>query len=175
MRRKASLFVWCQKYIRRAASFIPVLTILKPKVNPASSASASKAPATPVPATTATPVPPAAPSHSSTTTSAVPSTPSPAGAGASSASETSTPFNDPSALTIGPQRAEAIANLESMGFPRSRIEIAMRAAFYNPDRAVEYLLNVHFPVHAEFLEMLNFSIGYSRRPSAWARTCRPIR
>jgi UV excision repair protein RAD23 len=50
-------------------------------------------------------------------------------------------FNDPNALAIGDQRASAIASMESMGFPRAEIDRAMRAAFFNPDRAVEYLLN----------------------------------
>jgi hypothetical protein len=43
---------------------------------------------------------------------------------------------------MGEQRNEAIANMEAMGFERSQIDAAMRAAFYNPERAVEYLLGV---------------------------------
>jgi len=42
---------------------------------------------------------------------------------------------------MGEQRNAAIANMEAMGFPRADIDRAMRAAFFNPDRAVEYLLN----------------------------------
>lgn len=45
-------------------------------------------------------------------------------------------------MALGTERAAAIANMESMGFARADIDRAMRAAFFNPDRAVEYLLNV---------------------------------
>lgn len=120
-----------------------VCMISKPKAAPAASSSNSKAPSTPVPATAQTPAAPAAPAApapaTSNTTSNAPSTPSPTPAAAASAEGAS--FNDPSALTLGAQRDEAIGNMESMGFPRTEIDRAMRAAFFNPDRAVEYLLN----------------------------------
>lgn len=45
-------------------------------------------------------------------------------------------------MAMGAERTEAIASMEAMGFERSQIEAAMRAAFNNPDRAVEYLLTV---------------------------------
>jgi UV excision repair protein RAD23 len=44
-------------------------------------------------------------------------------------------------MALGDERAAAIQNMESMGFARTDIDAAMRAAFFNPDRAVEYLLN----------------------------------
>lgn len=43
---------------------------------------------------------------------------------------------------MGGEREAAVANMESMGFQRADIDRAMRAAFFNPDRAVEYLLTV---------------------------------
>ncbi|KAL9136595.1 MAG: hypothetical protein Q9175_002187 [Cornicularia normoerica] len=111
-----------------------VCMISKPKAAPAASSSTSKAPSTPAPATAQTPAAPAAPAPATTnTTSNAPSTPSPAPAAAPSAEGAS--FNDPSALTLGAQRDEAIANMESMGFARAEIDRAMRAAFFNPDRA----------------------------------------
>ncbi|KAH0372838.1 UV excision repair protein Rad23, partial [Aureobasidium melanogenum] len=120
-----------ESYKIEEKGFIVCMTS-KPKAAP----SKPSAPATPAPAVPAsTPAPPQAPTSSSTSASApVPATPSPA------ANESSR-FNDPSALTLGDERAAAISNMEAMGFPRADIDRAMRAAFFNPDRAVEYLLN----------------------------------
>lgn len=49
-------------------------------------------------------------------------------------------FNDPSAFATGSARDIAISNMIEMGYPRDQVIAAMRAAFNNPDRAVEYLL-----------------------------------
>lgn len=43
---------------------------------------------------------------------------------------------------MGAERAAQIAEMESMGFERTQIELAMRAAFFNSERAIEYLLTV---------------------------------
>ncbi|KAL8986109.1 MAG: hypothetical protein Q9205_000359 [Flavoplaca limonia] len=118
-----------------------VCMVGKPKTAPAGSSSIAKVPSTPAPSTAQTPAPPAAPAQtSSSTTTDAPATPSPAPAVASATAEPGN-FNDPSALTLGAQREAAVQNMESMGFPRAEIDRAMRAAFFNPDRAVEYLLN----------------------------------
>ncbi|KAF2462664.1 UV excision repair protein Rad23 [Lindgomyces ingoldianus] len=111
-----------------------VCMVSKPKP---SAASSSKAPSTPTPAAAQTPAPPAAPAQSSSTAQNAPATPSPAPPQQASEGPR---FNDPSALTMGSERDAAIANMESMGFARADIDRAMRAAYFNPDRAVEYLL-----------------------------------
>ncbi|KAG7419236.1 XPC-binding domain-containing protein [Fusarium sp. MPI-SDFR-AT-0072] len=116
-----------------------VCMVNKPKPKPEPKAAESSAPpATPAQAVANTPAAPAAPAQSSSHRAAVPATPTPqrsvdAGTGAQA--------EEPSGLAMGSQRTEAIANMEAMGFERSQIEAAMRAAFNNPDRAVEYLLN----------------------------------
>jgi UV excision repair protein RAD23 len=114
-----------------------VCVVNKPKPAPAPEASSSAVPATPAPAQSSTPAPPAAPAQTSGTAAAVPATPTPNRTAAPEAAP-----NDANALATGEQRAEAIANMEAMGFERAQIDAAMRAAFYNPDRAVEYLLTV---------------------------------
>ncbi|KAI0847836.1 UV excision repair protein Rad23 [Daldinia vernicosa] len=114
-----------------------VCMVSKPKAAPAASAAASSSsapPETPARPVAATPAAPAAPAHLSTAAAAVPATPSPAPAAAAGG-------NDDNSMAMGEARAGVIANMEAMGFERSQIEAALRAAFYNPDRAVEYLLN----------------------------------
>ncbi|KAF2097043.1 UV excision repair protein Rad23 [Rhizodiscina lignyota] len=114
-----------------------VCMVSKPKAQPAASSSSQAAPSTPSAPPAQTPAAPAAPAPASSSTPAAPATPSPAPASTESAPR----FNDPSALALGNERAAAIANMESMGFERADIDRAMRAAYFNPDRAVEYLLN----------------------------------
>jgi len=123
-----------ESYKIEEKGFIVCMTS-KPKAAPSKAAEPST-PAKPV----STPAVPAAPAQSHTAAaSQPPATPSPAPAAAATSGGAT--FNDPNALALGEQRAAAIANMEAMGFPRDQIDRAMRAAFFNPDRAVEYLLN----------------------------------
>jgi hypothetical protein len=45
---------------------------------------------------------------------------------------------------MGSQAEGVIAEMQAMGFERADIERALRAAFFNPDRAIDYLLNVSY-------------------------------
>lgn len=112
----------------------PKKPVVKKEVAESSPAAApsTETPQTTVPSTpggqTAVPATPAAPVRSTAVASATepPSTPS---------------FNDPSAFAVGSAREAAVNSMLEMGYPRDQIDAAMRAAFNNPDRAVEYLLS----------------------------------
>ncbi|KAI9817286.1 MAG: hypothetical protein M1832_004708 [Thelocarpon impressellum] len=122
-----------------------VCMLSKPKNSPAGQGAAiSRAPNTPAGSSSApaTSAPPAPGPVSSSVPNNPPATPSPAPPASLGAAAADAQGSDPSALLIGGQREAAIANMESMGFPRAEVDRAMRAAFFNPDRAVEYLLNV---------------------------------
>lgn len=45
-------------------------------------------------------------------------------------------------IVTGSEYASAISNLMEMGFEKSEVERALTAAFGNPERATDYLLNV---------------------------------
>eukprot|EP00729_Bicosta_minor_P009992 gene9992-23648_t len=92
----------------------------------AAAAAATPAPAAAAPAADAPP-PAAAAAAAATDTPPAAAAAAPAAASADAAPSMGTP--------------EQIAELESMGFPRSQAEAALRAAFGNQQRATEYLLN----------------------------------
>ena len=115
----------------------------QPKAPPAVK---SGAPSTPAPqsasTSTSTPSAPAAPApNTAAVASPQPSTPTPGQPTAPPIAQAGAGFNDPSAFLIGNRSEPAIREMEAMGFARPEIERALRAAYFNPERAIEYLLS----------------------------------
>ena len=58
------------------------------------------------------------------------------------------PSNQDTGFVTGSQRNETVERIMEMGYQREEVERALRAAFNNPDRAVEYLL-MRIPEHLQ--------------------------
>jgi len=125
-----------EKYNIEEKGFV-VCMVNKPKAAPAAAAasSSSAVPQTPARPVAATPAAPPAPTAASNPVpSTIPATPTPAPATQAEPAQTD------SSMAMGAAREGAITEMMAMGFERSQIDAALRAAFFNVDRAVEYLL-----------------------------------
>jgi len=94
--------------------------------------------AAPAPAAAPVKAPEAAPAPAA---AATPSTPAPA---AVPAAQGQNFLDEASMMVSGPEANEMINNLCEMGFPRDQVILALRASYFNPHRAVEYLFSVPF-------------------------------
>ncbi|KAJ0399573.1 hypothetical protein P43SY_009632 [Pythium insidiosum] len=124
-----------------------VVMVTKPKTTrpaaapaaPAPAPTPAPAPAAPAPAAAAAPSTSAA-SSSSASTPAAATTPSSAPTSTATASS-STPAVAAGGIAVGDEVNASVQQLCDMGFPEDQVRAALRAAFNNADRAVEYLMN----------------------------------
>uniref|UniRef100_A0A7S0RW17 Ubiquitin receptor RAD23 n=1 Tax=Pyramimonas obovata TaxID=1411642 RepID=A0A7S0RW17_9CHLO len=140
--------------VQEAPNGFMVILVQKPKAPPATPATPAPVAATPAPAAppvgatpavaptpavppAETPIVPPAPARAPVPATAAP-TPIPMAQPGTPASDQA--FLGESALVAGAELEVTITGIMEMGFEREQVVRAMRAAFNNPDRAVEYLM-----------------------------------
>ncbi|OQR93090.1 hypothetical protein ACHHYP_02937 [Achlya hypogyna] len=115
-----------------------VVMVTKPKPAKKAAAAPAAAPAaTPAAAPVAAPV--ATPVATPAPTPAASSTPAATAAAQPAASTPAAPAG--AGIVVGEALSATIQQLCDMGFPENEVRLALQAAFNNPDRAVEYLMN----------------------------------
>ncbi|DBA00557.1 TPA: hypothetical protein N0F65_006461 [Lagenidium giganteum] len=135
-----------------------VVMVTKPKAPRAAPAAPAPAPAAAATATSAAPGTTSAAtattapstssaSSSSTATAAAVSTPSAAPATTAAPSSSGSASAASGGAAGGEEVSAAVQQLCDMGFPEDQVRAALQAAFNNPERAVEYLMN-GIPEHA---------------------------
>ncbi|KAG7387423.1 UV excision repair protein RAD23 B [Phytophthora pseudosyringae] len=117
-----------------------VVMVTKPKAAKPSAAAPAAAPAS-TPAAAAASAAPAAPNTSSASSSSSASAPAVSTPSAAPATTAASPSSgEGSGVVAGEQMSATVQQLVDMGFPEDQVRSALRAAFNNPERAVEYLM-----------------------------------
>jgi len=66
-------------------------------------------------------------------------------------------------IVSGPELQSAISSMTEMGFERDLVMKAMKASYNNPDRAVEYLMNVSLSPLPQAVKLMNREISQRLR------------
>ena len=138
--RSGICFLLCA-YAKHALVLTNNIACCFPQGTPAAAADAPPAAAAASPA-------PAAPAAPAAAAAAPPAAPDAAADAAAAPADPADPYSAAAShLLAGNQLQQAVDSIVEMGFERAEVQRAMRAAYNNPERAVEYLMT-GIPAHA---------------------------